>query len=63
MLPQVILAAVAGLLAAISKLITAGEDRALQEEALLEADESLKKALDHHKFGSAPEPPATEPGT
>jgi hypothetical protein len=54
--PQVILIAVAGLLTAISKLISAGEDRRMQGEALFEAEEALKKALDHYKFGVPPSP-------
>lgn len=50
----VIMTAVAGMLTAISKLITAGADQQLQEEALYEAEEHMKRALDHFKFGAPP---------
>jgi type II secretory pathway pseudopilin PulG len=60
MLPQAVLIAIAGLAAAISKLIAAGQDAAMQEEALMDGAEALKKALDHFKFG-VPEAPVTEP--
>jgi type II secretory pathway pseudopilin PulG len=64
MLPLAILTAVTGLLTAIAKLISAGQDKAAQETALMEAAESLKAAMDHVKFGDtmpAPEAPVTEP--
>ncbi|HKN66793.1 MAG TPA: hypothetical protein VJW73_10970 [Gemmatimonadaceae bacterium] len=64
MIPQLILMTIAGLAASISKLISAGADKAAQEEALMEAAEASKRGLDFVRFGTVTETPTpdTQPG-
>jgi hypothetical protein len=51
-MPDATGALVGGLLRAILDFIQASEDRALQEQALMDAQEVIKRELDRRKFAT-----------
>lgn len=51
MIPELV-AVAADILGSVAKLISAGADKAKQEEALMEAQEATKRGLDYIKFGA-----------
>lgn len=56
----VIFLAVTALATTIVKLLAAGDDKAMQEEALMEGAEAIKRSLDAVKFDGDDPPPPTE---
>jgi hypothetical protein len=51
---DVIIQAVLGLLETIQKLVSAGDDRAAAEQALMEQAERNKESIDRIRFGGGP---------